>query len=148
MPKLGGAITGNTFIERLESILKWQLFTDHNTLKTLFERSALALCLSMPVIYGTFALVFFITFGFWLDLAVTYTHFFGVIGDLEVAFPTLFSINFAEIPNWLDALKTIPDFSTQPPEVLLKGSYECVLREGVDNILPMNLAPKPPNLGS
>lgn len=35
------------------------------------------------------------------------------------------------------------DLRTVVMEVLLKGSYEVVTEEGVDNVIPMNLAPKP-----
>jgi hypothetical protein len=48
-----------------------------------------------------------------------------------------------ERPNGKRAQEHAEDLRTVVMEVLLKGAYECVERSGVDNVLPMNLAPKP-----
>ena len=44
--------------------------------------------------------------------------------------------------NVQTARDNIGDLRLVVLEVLLKGSYECVNREGVDNIIPMNLVEK------
>ena len=48
-----------------------------------------------------------------------------------------------EKPNGKRAQENAEDLRTVVMEVLMKGAYEVVEREGVDNVLPMNLAPKP-----
>jgi hypothetical protein len=48
-----------------------------------------------------------------------------------------------EKPNGKRAQEHAGDLGLVVMEVLLKGAYEVVNREGVDNVLPMNLAPKP-----
>lgn len=48
-----------------------------------------------------------------------------------------------EKPNGKRAQEHAEDLRTVVMEVLRKGAYEVVTRSGVDNVLPMNLAPKP-----